>query len=313
MPKIISIASGKGGAGKSMVASNIALLLAKRGIQVILVDLDTGGPNLHILFGLFHPTATLTDFLDRRIKNLQAILQPISICPHLSLIPGTGDTLLTANLPHAKKKRLINNLRKLESDIIFVDVGAGTSLHTLDFFLFADRYLTVTTPEPTSVLDLYRFIKLAAIRKVVSAFLARDPVAEALLNRDFQSVQEVLETVGETNEAGKAVAEAALHTFKPCLILNRMGGGSKVNTLQLQKMIRQYIGADLLLLGQIPEDKAVEQSIRKYLPVVEYASHSPASIAFSQITGTLVRWLESDPSPSPAWSVESRVGKVPPA
>ncbi|MCZ6580035.1 MAG: P-loop NTPase, partial [Nitrospirae bacterium] len=61
MPKIISIASGKGGAGKSMVASNIALLLAKRGIQVILVDLDTGGPNLHILFGLFHPTATLTD------------------------------------------------------------------------------------------------------------------------------------------------------------------------------------------------------------------------------------------------------------
>jgi len=102
----------------------------------------------------------------------------------------------------------------LEGDIVLVDVGAGTHFHTLDFFLFVNGHLTVATPDPTSVLDLYRFIKLAAIRRVLSAFLARDPIATALSNREFQSIQEVLTAVGRTNEAGTAIAQAALKSFK---------------------------------------------------------------------------------------------------
>ena len=294
MSILLSVASGKGGAGKSMVASNLALLLAKRGYRVTLVDLDTGGANLHVLFGHFHPTASLTDFLERRYKKIQDVVQPLSAHPNLSLIAGTGETLLTSNLPHPKKKRLINNLKKVDSDIIILDVGAGTHYHTLDFFLAADGHLTVATPDPTSVLDLYRFIKLAAIRKVLSAFLARDPIAEALSNREFESIQEVLSAVGQTNEAGKAVAQAALESFKPCLILNRMGKGSKVNTLQLQQMIQHYIGADLQVLGQIPHDEAIERSIQRYLPVVDHAPNSEAAVAFSHIADRVERWLDSD-------------------
>ena len=107
----------------------------------------------------------------------------------LRLIAGTGETLITANLPHARKKRLIRHLQKLDADIILVDVGAGTSYHALDFFLLADYFLAVATPDPTSVLDLYRFIKLAAIRKVLSAFLARDPVAEPSWTKTFIASQ----------------------------------------------------------------------------------------------------------------------------
>ncbi|RMH03085.1 MAG: MinD/ParA family protein [Nitrospirae bacterium] len=291
MPTILSIASGKGGAGKSMVASNLALLLARRGHQVTLVDLDTGGANLHILFGLLHPPATLTDFLDRRCPTIQAVAQPIPLCTSLSLIPGTGETLASANLQHAKKKRLIQHLRKLAADVIVVDVGAGTHYHTLDFFLSADLYLTVATPDPTSVLDLYRFIKLAAIRKVLSAFLARDPVSEALTTKDFHSVEEVLEAVGATYETGRHRAEATLATFKPFMILNRMGKGSKVNTLHLQQMVKHYIGAELQILGQIPDDEAVEQSIHHYLPVVEYAPQAQASLSLQHIVANIEREL----------------------
>jgi len=46
---------------------------------------------------------------------------------------------------------------------VVLDIGAGTSYHALDFFLMADIHLAVATPEPTAILDLYRFIKLAAI------------------------------------------------------------------------------------------------------------------------------------------------------
>jgi flagellar biosynthesis protein FlhG len=284
-----------------MVSSNLGVILAKRGYRTTLVDLDTGGANLHVLFGHFHPTVTLTDFLDRKVKTLQEVVQPLSVHQNLSLISGTGDTLLTSNLPHPKRKRLLNHLRKLDGDIVLVDVGAGTHFHTLDFFLFANGHLTVATPDPTSVLDLYRFIKLAAIRRVLSAFLARDPIATALSNREFQSIQEVLTAVGQTNEAGTAIAQAALESFRPCLIMNRMGRASKVNTLHLQQMVQQYIGTELHVLGQIPQEEAVERSIQHYLPVVDHNPHSAAAKAFDYVVDRLEQWMESNLSTVEEW------------
>jgi len=283
MAIILSIASGKGGVGKSMVASNLGLLLSRKGKKVILVDLDIGGANLHILFGMFHPPSTLTDFLTNRIKNLEEIAHPINTPSRLKLIPGTGETLITSNLQHAKKKRLIRHLQKLDADIVIVDVGAGTSYHTLDFFLLADYYLAIATPDPTSVLDLYRFIKLAAIRRVLTSFLARDPVSETLINQDFHSVTKVLEAVGKTSESGIALAQDALRDFQPALILNRMTPKARINTLQLQHLLKQYVGTTLTVAGNIPEDPQVHQSILKYLPVIDLAPSCPASQAFQQL------------------------------
>lgn len=291
MPCIISVASGKGGVGKSMVVSNLGLLLAKKGLRVTLVDMDIGGANLHILFGMFQPPSTLTDFLTNVLTNLHEIAHPIPSLSSLKLIPGTGETLITANLQHSKKRRLIRHVQKLEADIILVDVGAGTSYHALDFFLLADYYLAVATPDPTSVLDLYRFIKLAAIRKVLTAFLARDPVADALLDKDFHSVTAVLEAVGRTSESGMEIAQEALKMFQPALILNRMTPKSRINTLHLQHLLKQYVGTDLSILGNIPEDMQVQQSILKYLPVVELAPNSPATIALNQIADNVLRMV----------------------
>ncbi|MGB0909980.1 MAG: P-loop NTPase [Nitrospirales bacterium] len=292
MAEIVSIASGKGGVGKSVISSNLALLLTKRERRVIITDLDTGGANQHVLFGIFHPTATLTDFLSNRLKSLESVAQPVNGYHNLRLIPGTGDTLRTANLQYAKKKRLIRHLKQLDADIVIVDVGAGTHYHALDFFLLADHHLAVATPDPTSVLDLYRFIKLAAIRKVLTSFAARDPVANALLDREFQSVSEVLEAVGQsTEQEGVPTAQQALHDFHPYLILNRITNGSKINTLQLQNLLKQYVGTNLLLLGKVPDHASVARSIHKYLPVVDLDPTSPASIALEHIADNLLMKL----------------------
>jgi cellulose biosynthesis protein BcsQ len=144
------------------ITANLALLLAKKGKRVTLADLDVGGADIHILFGLMNPPLTLTDFLNRRVDRLEDIAQALPVHSSLTLIPGTGDTLATANMSYAKKKRLIRHLHNLQSDVVIVDIGAGASYHALDFFLVADHHVTVATPDPTSVLNLYRFIKLAA-------------------------------------------------------------------------------------------------------------------------------------------------------
>ena len=296
MATIISIASGKGGVGKSVVSANLALLLAKRGRRVILADLDIGGADSHILFGLLNPALTLTDFLNRKVSTLAEVAQPLPVHPNLRIIPGTGDTLATANMAYSKKKRLIRHFQELEADVIVVDIGAGTSYHALDFFLMADHHIAVATPDPTSVLDLYRFIKLAAIRRVLSSFLARDAMTEALSDRDFSSVEEVLDVAGKTDEVGRGIAEASLRSFQPALILNRIAGRSRVNVLQLRKLLKEYVGGDLTLLGEIPDDPAMERAVRSYLPVVECEPTAPAAVALVRITDTLLPLLSVAPT-----------------
>jgi flagellar biosynthesis protein FlhG len=296
MARIVSIASGKGGVGKSVVAANLALLLARKGQRVVLADLDIGGADSHILFGLLNPPLTLTDFLNRRVERLEDVAQALPVHSGLRIIPGTGDTLATANMAYSKKKRLIRHFQEIQADTIVVDIGAGTSYHALDFFLMADHHLVVATPDPTSVLDLYRFIKLAAIRRVLSSFLARDAMAEALSDRDFSSVEEVLDVAGKTDEAGRGVAESTLRTFQPALILNRVSGRSRVNVLQLRKLLKEYVGGDLTLLGEIPDDPAMERAVRTYLPVVDSDPSAPAAIALAKIADALMPLFIASPS-----------------
>lgn len=293
MGTLISVASGKGGVGKSVVSANLALALAKSGRRVILADLDVGGADAHIMFGELNPSVTLTDFLNKRVSRLENVAIPVTVHPNLRLIAGTGDTLATANMAYARKKRLMKQFQDLETDIVVIDIGAGANYHALDFFLMADIHLAVATPEPTSVLDLYRFIKLAAIRRVLACFLARSPLSEVLSNRDFMSVEEVMEVASATDIEGRDAAVATLQSFRPGLIINRMSSGSQVNVLYLRKVLHQYVGGDLMLLGEIPDDPAVSLAVRKFLPVIEAAPGSPAAKGLLAVTAAVKQLIEA--------------------
>jgi flagellar biosynthesis protein FlhG len=294
MAILISVASGKGGVGKSIVSTNLALALAKSGHRVLLADLDVGGADAHIMFGELNPPVTLTDFLNKRVGRLDDVAIPVTFHSNLRLIAGTGDTLATANMAYARKKRLMKHFRDLEADMVVLDIGAGTNYHALDFFLMADIHLTVATPEPTSVLDLYRFIKLAAIRRVLACFLARSPISEVLSNRDFTSVQEVMDVAGATDAGGRDVAAAALQSFRPGLIINRVSARSQVNVLYLRKVLHEYVGGDLMMLGEIPEDPAVSQAVRKFLPVIEFAPQSLAAKGLLAVSAAVEQLAAAD-------------------
>jgi flagellar biosynthesis protein FlhG len=137
------------------------------------------------------------------------------------------------------------------------------------------------------VLDLYRFIKLAAIRRVLACFLARSSMSEVLSNKDFASVEEVMDVAGATDAEGRDKATAALRSFRPGLIVNRVSSGSQVNVLYLRKILHQYVGGDLTLLGEIPDDPAGSQAVRKFLPVIEAAPTSEAAKSFLAISSAV--------------------------
>jgi flagellar biosynthesis protein FlhG len=121
-------------------------------------------------------------------------------------------------------------------------------------------------------------------------------MAEALSDRDFSSVEEVLEVAGQTDAAGRVIAETTLRAFRPALILNRISGRSRVNIFALKKLLTEYIGGELTLLGEIPEDPSMERAVRNYLPVVDGEPTTPASVALRAIADSLVRRLSEIPT-----------------
>lgn len=74
-----------------------------------------------------------------------------------------------------------------------------------------------------------------------------------------------------------------------------MSGWARVNVLQLRKLLKEYVGGDLTLLGEIPEDTTMEQAVRAYVPVVQYAPSSPTA-ALERIGQTLLQLLKTTPA-----------------
>ena len=173
MAHIWPIGGGKGGSGKSFVASSMGRLLAKSGKKTLLIDLDLGAANLHTMVDVPYPEKCFSDFVSKKIHHLEdAVLQ--TPFPNLFLISGAHDSLDIANLPSEKKIRTLKAIARLDYDYIILDLGAGTAFNTLDFFLASRNGIFITTPEPTSIENVYRLIRAIYLRRIRHYFSAAD-------------------------------------------------------------------------------------------------------------------------------------------
>src|SRR5215471_12704007 len=101
-PLVVAVGGGKGGIGKSVISANLAVALAKQGAQVVAVDADLGSANLHTLFGIDHPDASIQALIDGRVQRLDELAIGTDV-PRLRLIAGSVAVPGAANLQHARK------------------------------------------------------------------------------------------------------------------------------------------------------------------------------------------------------------------
>ncbi len=285
----ISIGSGKGGVGKTMIMANLAMILAKTGKKVCLIDLDIGGADAHIVYGLFEPKKTLTDFMTRKVEAIQEVAHTFYAHNGLQLIAGTGNTLQTANMNFQEKLRLLRAIDNIDADIVLLDVGAGTSYHALDFFMHSDIQICVTLPDPTSIMDLYNFLQLATIRKMLTSFLSKSDVATVLKTTNFNSLGEVFELAEQTSPGARSLAQQALLYFHPLLVVNRDSENGRLNKGKLKKMVHKYLGIEIPELGEIPEDPQVPHALKAFLPISELYPDSPSSVAMKKSADKLLK------------------------
>lgn len=156
--RVFAITSGKGGVGKTAVVANLAVLLARMGKRVLILDADLGLANIDVVFGLA-PGHNLNHFFSGE-QGLEAILtdgpEGIKILP-----AGSGVQRFT-RLDTQQKMRLLEALDVMNNDFDFVliDTEAGISENVTYFTTAAQEILVVTTPEPTAITDAYALMKL---------------------------------------------------------------------------------------------------------------------------------------------------------
>ena len=157
-PRTIAFTSGKGGVGKSNIVLNAGLALARRGRRVAIFDGDLGLASINVLLGMA-PRFDLRHVMsgERRLRDI--VLRG----PHgISVVPAGAGVAELANLDHADRESLLEQLRDLEEDVDFllVDTGAGISDTVLNLVVASDEAVVVTRPEPTALADAYALIKV---------------------------------------------------------------------------------------------------------------------------------------------------------
>lgn len=160
--QVIAVASGKGGVGKTSLVANLAVAFTAQGARVLAVDGDLGMANLHIAFGI-SPGRTVLDVLSGSVPIDQALVQAPG---GVTLLSGGSGRFDVANLSERQQYSLFTTIDTLEDrfDVLLIDTAAGIGAPAVAFAGAAQQVVVVATPEPTSLVDAYGFIKVLCQR-----------------------------------------------------------------------------------------------------------------------------------------------------
>ena len=284
MSRVWPIGGGKGGSGKSFLTGSLGMILAKEGFRTLLIDLDLGAANLHTIAGIPHPPRSLSDFIRDDCGSLaETIIETPT--PNLFLISGAMNTLDIANLAHERKLKIIRHIGKLSFDYILLDLGAGTSFNTLDFFMASPSGIFVTTPEPTSIENIYRLIRSVYFRKIRQTLnghafrnLARD-AEERNRHATVTNPDLLLHVISELDPEKGLILERELRSFEFKLVVNQHRkqdnpGIGKV----ICRIIERHLNLKMHFLGNVGFDDRVHVAVCKTAPFIDLYPYTQTAL-----------------------------------
>lgn len=294
--KFWAIGGGKGGVGKSIVSLMLGTSLSRQGKKVILVDADLGGSNLHTLTGIRYPMHTLSDFINRDVEYIDDVIIDTPI-DNMRLICGADDILGIANPKYTQKTRIFNALKKLDADYIILDLGAGTSFTSVDFFLYAPNKIVVLTPQVTSIQNAYGFIKAALYRRLNSAFKEYPECVDLVRRASAAAKDDHIDSVDKLKEALSSIGEEHVKTLSAVLdelniyiILNMVRGLKEKEVANIVCTVAQnYLSLPMQTLGVVQYDKVLGMSVNNMAKFLTEKRDSISNMCFYDIAGKVIR------------------------
>ena len=300
--RIVPIASGKGGVGKSMVAANLAVALSQAGRRTVLVDLDLGASNLHLILGVSSPRTGIGTFLSGNGAAQGTSFESVILeteYPRLRFIAGDAEVPGLANIKSSQKNQLVKRLLSLDADYLVLDLGAGTGSNILDFFLMSTHGIVVTAPTLTATLNAYLFLKNAVFRLLYGAFGQKSRAYEHLesLRKDGASLRSayipaILEQVRELDPERWAIAKERMARFRPRLLMNMLEDPRDAEKAQkIRRSCKEYLNIDIEHLGVLYNDEMQDIALGSRIPIIRY---KPQSVLSQGIYRTADKLMSSE-------------------
>jgi flagellar biosynthesis protein FlhG len=294
-PVVWAVGGGKGGVGKSIMSTLIALSLSKMDKKTILMDVDLGGANLHTLLGIKNPPKTVYDFIIRKYPSLNDICIDTE-ADNLRFLSGASDILSLANLKYAQKAKIIQGIFQLKADHVVMDLGAGTSYNVLDFFLVAHRKIIILTPQPVSIQNAYAFVRNAVYRK-----LSRLTSQKATLFKLIQSAMDPnnelqVKTVGkllqliqnEDREEDAAVLRREINDIQPFMITNKIRNHKDQDAARIIQLISEkYLMIHPVFAGGVAYDQHINAMVSRMVPLTRVNASTDAFKSVENISEKL--------------------------
>jgi len=294
--RVFVIAGAKGGVGKTVVATNIAIYLATIGRRVLLVDADAEGSSIHTVLGVDRPSPSsgrVPEWLGVPGAAAGGDGAMESAVPGLSLLHGGIDEPPAGSVRRTPRSRLLESLRALEADYLVVDLGAGTQPALLDAFLDADLSLFVATPEPTAIDNTYRFVRSAFARTLVRGAPDRETRKRIVTRlRSMGNAPSPLDLARRLEAAGDPLADLvrrAIDELSFRFVLNQTRLRSDLELGEAMAVAcRRRHGLAIEYLGYIEQDDAVWACVRQRRPVLIESPGTKASKNIEKIARRLL-------------------------
>ena len=290
---IIPVGGGKGGIGKSVISTNLAVGIALSGQKVVLMDGDFGASNLHALLGISHPLYGFQDlFTNDKAPDSLLIETGIS---NLKFISSAGDNPGSANIDSERVKKIISFIKKIDADTVILDLGPGTSFNVLDFFNISSKGIIMSSPETTSVMKTFSFIRSALFRRLSKKLknlsaLQKLVDSSKLSKNDLETytLATLRENIKKVDETQIKKLDEIVNEFKPAIIINRvrnkkdlLAGNNLIN------LAKKYLEVELNYIGYVVESDGVRESTEEMVPFLIKNPQSKPSGNLQQIIGAL--------------------------
>jgi flagellar biosynthesis protein FlhG len=292
-PVLWALAGGKGGVGRTLLAANMGIQMARLGRKVALADLDFQGANLPSYLGLGRIPRSLEGLLESDDAALPALLLDTSVAG-LKLLAGSQRSLDAADR-ELLLKRFLAKTASLPVDIVLVDCGSGRAPETLDLFRASRLGILVTIPEPASFESLYLFTE-SLIQRILDSRLPgedREKLAIAAALEDPQGERSSFRAAVERLRAEEPeLCGRILELLKPLrlrLILNQARGDSETEIADLLRSgFDKFFGLELKLVGCVEYDLSVQQAVQKRRPLSQQYPNSPATQGIERTVSALL-------------------------
>lgn len=303
--RVYTVGGGKGGTGKSFTTSNLGTILAQQGNKVLLVDLDLGASNLHTFLALGKPQITLKQYLEKEVNDIHDVVLETTQ-PNLSIISSSGCSLEIANLYYAQKLKLIRAINKLSYDYIFIDLGSGTHFNTLDFYLISNHGILITTPEPVSIENMFRFIKSIYLRKLKAVFkehglnIICNEYLKNAKESHIASLSDIMNFVKQYDDKNNTSIENYIKDEKIGLILNQFRW--QVDTEfghKITKICNKHLYFSYHFLGTISSDNKIADATMNNRVFVKEYSYAKAATEIYNIARAITKEFSEQALPLP--------------